>query len=107
MCPEDVLEYITIDRKQAARRCTVDTIIEAGSETCVVLKDGTLLQPKFYAVRKVQFYDGYNQELIPNPLARWHRLDKFILQSASPVNLICTGDLIEYRTVDKRDQTVT
>ena len=107
VCPEDVLEYITIDRKQAARRSTVDTIIEGGSETCVVLKDGTLLQPKFYSVRKVQFYDGYNQELIPNPLARWHRLDKCILQSASTVNLIRPGDLIEYRTVDKRDQTVT
>ena len=71
VCPEDVLEYITIDRKQAARQSTVDTIIEGGSETCVVLKDGTLLQPKFYSVRKVQFYDGYNQELIPNPLTRW------------------------------------
>jgi hypothetical protein len=38
-----VLEYFTIDGDQAARQSTVDTIIEGGSETCVVLKDGTLL----------------------------------------------------------------
>ena len=79
VCPGDVLEYVTINEDQEARRSTVDTIIEGGSETCVVLKDGTLLRPKFYSVRKVQFYDGRNQDLIPNPLARWHRLDKCIL----------------------------
>jgi hypothetical protein len=72
VCPGDVLEYVTIDGDQEARRSTVDTIIEGGSETCVVLKDGTLLRPKVYSVRKVQFYDGRNQELIPNPLAHWH-----------------------------------
>ena len=43
VCPGDVLEYFTIDGNQTARRSTVDTIIEGGSETCVVLKDGTLL----------------------------------------------------------------
>ena len=107
VCPGDVLEYFTTDGNQTARRSTVDTIIEGGSETCVVLKDGTLLRPKFYSVRKVKFYDGCNQELIPNPLAQWHRLDKCILQSAITINVICPGDLIEYCTVGNHDQSVT
>ena len=107
VCPGDVLEYFTIDGDQAAKRSTVDTIIEGGSETCVVLKDGTLLRPKLYSVRKVKFYDGCTQELIPNPLAQWHRLDKCILQSVITVNLIRPGDLIEYCTVGNDEQTVT
>ena len=106
VCPGDVLEYATIDGDQAARRSTVDTIIEGGMETCVVMKDGTILRPKMYSVRKVKFYNGCNQELIPNPLAQWHRLDKCILQSVIAVNLIRPGDLIEYCTVDNHDQTV-
>lgn len=107
VCPGDVLEYVTVDGDQEARRSTVDTIIEGGSETCVVLKDGTLLRHKLCSVRKVQFYDGRNQDLIPNPLARWHRLDKCILQSAVNVNCIRPGDLVEYCTVGNREQTVT
>ena len=102
-----MLEYFTIDGNEAARRSTVDTIIEGGSETCVVMKDGTLLHPKFYSIRKVKFYNGCTQELIPNPLAQWHRLDKCILQSAITVNLIRPGDLIEYCTVGNHEQTVT
>ena len=58
-------------------------------------------------MRKVKFYDGCNQELIPNPLAQWHRLDKCILQSAITVNLIRPGDLIEYYAVGNHEQTVT
>ena len=76
VCPGNVLEYITIDRDQAPRQSTVDTIIEGDMETCVVMKDGTLLWPKLYLVRKVKFYNECNQELIPNPLAQWHKLDK-------------------------------
>ena len=106
VCPGDVLEYVTIDGDQAARRSTVDTIIEGGMETCIAMKDGTILRPKMYSVRKVKFYDGRNQELIPNPLAQWHSLDKCILQSVITVNLIRPGDLIEYCTVDSHDQTV-
>ena len=75
-------------------------------ETWVVMKDSTILQPKLYSVRKVKFYDGCNQELIPNPLAQWHRLDKCILQSVITVNRIRPGDLIEYCTVGSTDQTV-
>jgi hypothetical protein len=60
-----------------------------------------------YSVRKVKFYDGCNQELIPNPLAQWHILDKCILQSVITVNLIRPGDLIEYCTVGNDEQTVT
>ena len=58
-----------------------------------------MLWPKTHSVRKVKFYDGCNQELIPNPLAEWHRLDKCILQSVITVNLICPGDMIQYCTV--------
>ena len=107
VCPGDVLEYVTIDGDQAARRSTVDTIIEGGMETCIVMKDGTILRPKMYSVRKVKFYDGCNQELIPNPLAQWHRLDKCILQSVTTVNHIRPGDLIEYCTVANHNQTVS
>ena len=106
VCPGDVLEYVTIDKDQAARRSTVDTIIEGGMETCIAMKDGTILRPKMYSVRKVKFYDGRNQELIPNPLAQWHRLDKCILQSVITINHIRPGDLIEYCTVASHDQTV-
>ena len=107
VCPGDVLEYVTIDGDQAARRSTVDTVIEGGSETRIVMKDGTILRPKMYSVRKVKFYDGCNQELIPNPLAQWHRLDKCILQSVISINHLRPGDLIEYRTVASHNQTVS
>ena len=106
VCPGDMLEYTTIDEDQEARRSIVETIIECGMETWVVMKDSTILQPKLYSVRKVKFYDACNQALIPNPLAQWHRLDKCILQSVITVNLIRPGDLIEYCTVDSTDQTV-
>ena len=106
VCPGDVLEYVTIDGDQAARRSTVDTIIEGGMETIIAMKDGTILRPKMYSVRKVKFYDGRNQELIPNPLAQWHRLDKCILQSVITINRIRPGDLIEYCTVASHNQTV-
>ena len=102
-----MLEYFTFDGDQAARQSTVDTIIEGGSETCVVMKDGTLLHPKFYPIRKVKFYNGCTQELIPNPLAQWHRLDKCILQSAITINLISYSDLIKYCTVDNHEQSAT
>ena len=105
VCPGDVLEYSTIEDGQTARQSPVDTIIESGTDTYVVLKDGTLLRPKTHSVRKVKFSDGYNQELIPNPLAEWHRLDKCILQSVITVNLICPDDMIQYCTVGD-DQTV-
>ena len=58
-----------------------------------------MLRPKTHSVRKVKFYNGCNQELIPNPLAEWHRLDKCILQLVITVNLICPGDMIQYCTV--------
>ena len=102
-----MLEYITIGRDQAPRQSTVDTIIEGDMETCVVMKDGTLLWPKLCSVRKAKFYNECNQELIPNPLAQWHRLDKYILQSVTTINLICPGDLIEYCTINNHEQTVT
>ena len=76
VCPGDVLEYCTIDGDQTARRSPVDTIIESGTDTYVVLKDGVMLQPKRNSVRKVKFYNACNQELISNPIAEWHRLDK-------------------------------
>ena len=107
VCPGDVLEYVTIDGDQTARRSTVDTIIEGGMETYIVMKDGTILRPKMYSVRKVKFYDGCNQELIPNPLAQWHRLDKCMLQSVTTINHIRPGDLIEYCTVANHSQTVS
>ena len=94
VCPGDVIEYCTIDGDQTARRSSVDTIIESGADTYVVLKNGMMLQPKTHSVCKVKFYDGCNQELIPNPLVEWHRLDKCILQSVITVNLICPGDMI-------------
>ena len=100
VCPGNVLEYCAIDGNETARRSPVETIIESGTDTYVVLKDGVMLQPKRHSVRKVKFYDGCNQELIPNPLAEWHRLDECILQSVITVNLICPGDLIEYCTID-------
>lgn len=107
VCPGDVLEYVTIDGDQTARRSTVDTIIEGGMETYIVMKDGTILRPKMYSVRKVKFYDGCNQELISNPLAQWHRLDKCMLQSVTTINHIRPGDLIEYCTVANHSQTVS
>ncbi len=69
MCPGNVLEYCTIDGDQTARQSPVDTNIESGTDTYVVLKDGVMIQPKRHSVRKDKFYDGCNQELIPNPLA--------------------------------------
>ncbi len=69
VCPGNVLEYCTIDGDQTARRSPVNTIIESGTDTCVFLKDGVILQPKMHSVRKVKFYNECNQELIPNPLA--------------------------------------
>ena len=81
--PGDVLEYCTIDGDQTAKRCSVETIIDSEHESYLVLQNGTVLRPKAHSVRKIKFYDEYNHELIPNPLAEWHRLDKCILQSGS------------------------
>jgi hypothetical protein len=89
VCPGNVLEYCTIDGDQTARRSPVDTFIESGTDTYIVLKDGAMLHPKRHSICKVKFYDACNQELIPNPLAEWHRLDKCILQSVIMVNIIC------------------
>jgi len=104
VCPGDVLEYCTIEDDQTARRSSVNTIIESGTDAYIVLEDGVMLRPNKHSVRKIKFYDGFNQELIPNPLAEWHRLDKCILQSVITVNLICTGDTVEYCSIDG-DQT--
>ena len=91
--PGDVLEYCTIDGDQTARRCSVDTIIDSDHESYLILKNGTFLRPKTHSVRKIKFYDEYNQELIPNPLAEWHQLDKCILQPGSMNgNDVCFGD---------------
>jgi len=81
--PGDVLEYCTIDGDQTAKQCSVETIIDSNHESYLILKNGTVLRPKAHSVRKIKFYDEYNHELIPNPLAEWHRLDKCILQSGS------------------------
>ena len=91
--PGDVLEYCTIDRDQTARRCSVETIIDSDHESYLILKNGTVLRPKTHSVRKIKFYDEYNKELIPNPLAEWHRLDKCILQPGSMNgDDVCFGD---------------
>ena len=36
-----------------------------------------------HSVQKIKFYNEYNQELIHNPLAEWHWLNKCILQLGS------------------------
>ena len=81
--PGDVLEYCTINEDQTGKRCSVQTIIDRDHESYVILKNGTVLYPKTHSVRKIKFYDEYNRELVPNPLAEWHRLDKCILQPGS------------------------
>lgn len=91
--PGDVLEYCTIDGDQTARRCSVETIIDSDHKSYVILKNGTVLRPTTHSVRRIKFYDEYNQELIPNPLAEWHRLDKCILQPGSMNHdNVCFGD---------------
>lgn len=80
ICPGDVLEYCTIDGNQTAKRDTVMAIVDGSSDAMVTLKSGVVLRPKLHSVRKVKFYDGVNNELIPNPLAQWQRLDHCILQ---------------------------
>ena len=91
--PGDVLEYCTIDGDQTARRCSVETIIDSDHKSYVILKNSTVLRPTTHSVRRIKFYDEYNQELIPNPLAEWHRLDKCILQPGSMNHdNVCFGD---------------
>ena len=115
VCPGDVLEYCTANSDERAPQSSVDTIIEHenGSNSYVVLKNSIVLNPEVHLVRKVAFYDGCNEKLIPNPLAEWHRLDKCILQPVvDPVDIICPGDLIDYCTIDcvntsKRSSVVT
>ena len=77
------MENCTVDGDQTARRSSIDAIVDSETDACVILKNGIVLWPKKHSVRKVKFYDGFNKELIPNPLAEWHRLDKCILQSGS------------------------
>ena len=83
ICPGDVLEYCTIDKDLTVKRCSVKTIIDSDHESYIILKNGTILHPKMHSVRKTRFYNECNNELIPNPLAEWHRLDKCILQPGS------------------------
>ena len=44
--PGDVLEYCTVDCNESAGQSSVDTIIEGGTDTYVVLKNGIVLHPK-------------------------------------------------------------
>ena len=43
VCPGDVLEYCTIEDDQTARRSSVNTIIESGTDAYIVLEDGVML----------------------------------------------------------------
>ncbi len=69
VCHGDVSEHCTIDGDQTSRKSPVDTIIESGTDTYLVPKNGVMIQPKRHSVCKVKFYDGCNQDLIPNPLS--------------------------------------
>ena len=101
VCPGDVLEYCTVDCDESAGQSSVDTIIEGGTDTYVVLKNGIVLHPMRIVVRKVKFYNGCNEELIPNPPPEWHRLDECTLQSViDPVNFICPGNMADYCTIE-------
>ena len=77
------MEYCTIDNDLTVKRCSVQTIIDSDHESYIILKNGTVLHPKMYSVRKTKFYDECNDKLIAIPLAEWHRLDKCILQQGS------------------------
>merc|ERR1712069_95149 len=100
--PGDVLEYCTIDGDQTAKRCSVETIIDSEHESYLVLQNGTVLRPKTHSVRKIKFYDEYNNELIPNPLAEWYQLDKCILQ---PGSMNDDKECIDDDGVDESDDT--
>ena len=84
--PGDVLEYCTINEDQTGKRCSVQIIIDRDHESYVILQNGTVLYQTTHCVRTIKFYDECNHELIPNPLAEWHRLDKCILQPGSMNN---------------------
>ena len=83
ICPGDVLEYCRIDGNQTAKRDAVKAIVDGSSDAMVTLNSGVVLRPNVHSVRKVKFYDGVNDKLIPNPLAQWQRLDNCTLQPGS------------------------
>ncbi len=78
-----MLEYCTIDGDQIARWNSIVTIIDSNGQSCLILKNYNVIHTNLHSVKKIKLYDEYNQDLIHNPLAEWHWLDKCILQPGS------------------------
>ena len=83
--PGDLIEYCTVgNREQTVTQSSIDTIGDVGkSAAYVTLKDGTVLQPNKHSLRRIDLFDEFKQKFIPNPLADWYRLEKYILTPGS------------------------
>ena len=71
----------------SVRRSAVDTIVDNQTNSFVTLTSGYILRPKEHSVRKIKMYCSSSEILIPNPLSKWHSLDKCILQAGTVHNL--------------------
>ena len=79
--PGDLIEHCTVgNHEQTVTQSSIDTIGDVDkSEACVILKNGAMLRSNKHSLRKVDLFDEFKQKLIPNPLADWYRLEKYIL----------------------------
>ena len=83
ICPGDVIEYCTINDLESVRRSSVHTIVDNKTNSFITLTSGHILRPKEHSVRKIKMYCSSSSILIPNPLSKWHSLDKCILQAGT------------------------
>ena len=103
ICPGGLIEYCTVcSHEQTVTQRSVDTIGDVcKSAAYVILKNGTILRPNKHLFRKIDLFEEFKQKLIPNPLADWYRLKKYILTPGS-----ITSDKDKERDkINEQDQT--
>ena len=103
ICPGDLIEYCTVGNdEQTVTQSSIDTIGDGGkSAAYVILKNDTILRLNKHSLRKINLFDKFKQKLIPNPLADWYRLEKYILTPGS----ITLNNNKKHNKINKQDQT--
>ena len=59
-----------------------------------------MLRSNKHSLRKIDLFDEFKQKLIPNPLADWYRLEKYILTPGS----MAWDDDKEHNEINEQNQ---
>ena len=66
-----------------------------------MLNNGAMLRSNKHLLRKIDLFDEFKQKLIPNPLADWYRLEKYMLTPGS----VTWDDNKEHDEINEQNQT--